>query len=222
MKSSKSSGGNKKTSFHFEFLNAAQQDAWNSFDQYEILFLLGCAGTGKTMLACAFAISQILSKKKDKIILTRPIVEAGESLGYLKGGFEEKVHPYMMPMYDSIERCVGIDTPQADMIHRAVEIAPIAYLRGRTFHDSVCILDEAQNATKSQLKLFMTRFGQNSKMIITGDPMQSDIRGGETTLTNIAGKLKDVPGIGVIYFDADSIVRNPLIAAILEKFEEQT
>jgi phosphate starvation-inducible PhoH-like protein len=209
-----------KSHFKLEFLNSAQKLAYEQFDKQDVLFLLGAAGTGKSHLACAFAISEVLAKRKKKIILTRPIVEAGESLGFLPGSFEEKVAPYMMPMYDCIERCVGREGPQRDIINKAIEIAPIAYCRGRTFHDAVCIFDEAQNATKMQIKLFLTRFGQNSKVIVTGDPNQSDIRGGEKTLIEIVNKLKDINGISVIHFNNDSIVRHPLIAEILNKLEE--
>lgn len=209
------------SSFHLEFKNQAQKIAWGAFDKHDVLFLLGPAGTGKTHLACAFAISEILAKKKKKIILTRPIVEAGEKLGFLPGDFHEKTDPYMLPMYDCISRCVGTEGPQRDIIARSIEVAPIAFMRGRTFNDSICIFDEAQNATKAQLKLFMTRFGENSKIIITGDPMQSDIPTGHIDLINVAKKMEDISGIGIIHFKASSIVRHPLISAIIEKFEEE-
>lgn len=217
------SGGGKRSGspFHLEFKNQAQKMAWGAFDQHDVLFLLGPAGTGKTHLACAFAIGEILAKRKKRIILTRPIVEAGESLGFLPGTFDEKVNPYMLPMYDCINKCVGVEGPQRDIINRSIEVAPIAYMRGRTFDDAICIFDEAQNATKSQLKLFMTRFGENSKIIITGDPLQSDIGGGSTSLVQIVKKLEDLQGIRVIHFKASSIVRHPLIASIIEKFEEE-
>jgi phosphate starvation-inducible PhoH-like protein len=221
MAKEKLSGKRTSSPFHLEFKNQAQKMAWGAFDQHDVLFLLGPAGTGKTHLACAFAISEILAKKKKRIILTRPIVEAGESLGYLPGTFDEKVNPYMLPMYDCINKCVGLEGPQRDIINRAIEVAPIAYMRGRTFDDAVCIFDESQNATKSQLKLFMTRFGENSKIIITGDPTQSDIGQGHTALVDIVKKLEDVPGIGVLQFKASSIVRHPLIASIIEKFEQE-
>ena len=211
----------KRQPFHLEFLNQAQKMAWGAFDQHDVLFLLGPAGCGKTHLACAFAISEILAKRKKKCVLTRPIVEAGEALGFLPGTFDEKVMPYMMPMYDCIQKCVGLDGPQKEMIDRSIEVAPIAYMRGRTFDNSVCIFDEAQNATKSQLKLFMTRFGENSKIIITGDPKQSDLRPCDQGLMDIVNKLEDLPGVGVIYFKASSIVRHPMIAAILERLEEK-
>lgn len=211
----------KRTPFHLEFLNQAQKMAYGAFDQHDVLFLLGAAGTGKTFLACAFAISEILSKRKKNIVLTRPIVEAGESLGFLPGTFDEKVSPYMRPMFDCMERCVGREGPQRDIINRSIDVAPIAYMRGSTFHDSVCIFDEAQNATVSQLKLFLTRFGENSKVIITGDPFQSDLRQSDQGLMHVVKRLEGLQGIGVIHFKVGSIVRHPLIGAILEKLENK-
>lgn len=210
----------KRSAFHIEFLNQAQKMAYGAFDQHTVLFLLGTAGTGKTFLACAFAISEILAKRKKHIVLTRPIVEAGESLGYLPGSFDEKVAPYMRPMFDCMERCVGKEGPQRDIINRSIEVAPIAYMRGCSFHDSICIFDEAQNATYSQLKLFLSRFGDNSKVIITGDPFQSDLRPGTPGLMKAVKKLESLHGVGVIHFKSSSIVRHPLIGEILEKLEE--
>jgi phosphate starvation-inducible PhoH-like protein len=211
----------RSKSFHLEFHPQAvgpQKMAWAAFDQHDIVFLLGPAGTGKSYLATAFGISEILAKKKRKMVLTRPIVESGESLGFLPGSFEEKVNPYMMPLYDCMDKMVGVDGPQREHVNRCCEIAPIAYLRGRTFDNSVCILDEAQNASKMQLKLFLTRLGQNSKMIITGDPKQSDLRG-DVALTDIVARLEGVPGIAVIELKANAIVRHPLVAAMLEKLD---
>lgn len=211
----------RRQPFHLEFLNQAQKMAWGAFDQHDVLFLLGPAGCGKTHLACAFAISEILAKKKKKCVLTRPIVEAGEALGFLPGTFDEKVGPYMMPMFDCIERCVGSEGPNKELIDRSLEVAPLAYMRGRTFNNAICIFDEAQNATASQLKLFITRFGENSKIIITGDPRQSDLRAEDRGLMQVVNKLQDLPGVGIIHFKASSIVRHPLIASILEKLESQ-
>lgn len=208
-------GGN----FHIEFKNDAQGLAYAAFKQHDLLFLIGPAGTGKSFLAVAFACEQILRKEKKKIIITRPIVEAGESLGYLPGEFENKVMPYMMPMYDCIDKLVGLEGPWRDKIDQALEIVPVAYMRGRTFDDAVCIFDEAQNATMMQLKLFMTRFGDNSKVIITGDPTQSDLGGTEVALTNAMHRLANVSGIGVCQFKANSIVRHPLVAKIIENLE---
>ena len=211
---SKSKTGGK---FHIEFLTTAQRLAWAAFQQHDVIFMVGPAGTGKTLLSMAFAIQEILQGSRKKIILTRPIVEAGESLGYLPGDLHEKVGPYMMPLIDSMNKLVP-SSPQRDTINAAIEIAPIAYLRGRTFINSIAIFDEAQNATKRQLKLFLTRLGDNSKIIVNGDPSQSDI-GADSGLMDVVHRLETVPGVGILKFKEDSIVRHPLVAAILEKLE---
>ena len=205
--------------FHINFLTTQQKMAWAAYQQHHVLFLLGPAGSGKTFLSMAFAIHDILQKEKEKIILTRPIVEAGERLGYLPGDLEEKVNPYMMPLFDAIDKLIPQAGPQKEQIRNACEIAPVAYLRGRTFTDSVAIFDEAQNATLSQLRLFLSRLGENSKMIITGDPSQTDL-GDETGLMNVVHRLEAVSGISILRFKEDSIVRHPLLAAILKKLEE--
>jgi phosphate starvation-inducible PhoH-like protein len=204
--------------FHIDFAPGGQKLAWAAFQQTDVLFLIGPAGTGKTYLAMAFAMHEVLQKTRRRIILTRPIVEAGERLGYLPGDLQEKVDPYMVPLYDSMNKLVQ-DPTQRQQIESSIEVAPIAYLRGRTFDDAVCIFDEAQNATFGQLKLFLTRFGQNSKIIVTGDPSQSDI-GSDSGLIDCARRLETVAGVGIIKFKADSIVRHPLVAAMLEKLED--
>ena len=204
--------------FYIDFKNTAQRMAWAAFQQHDVLFLIGPAGVGKSYLSCAFAIEQILNRQKKKIVLTRPIVESGEKLGFLPGEFENKVHPYMMPMYDCIDRLVGGNEAQEERIDKCMEIAPIAYMRGRTFHDSVCIFDEAQNANLKQLKLFLTRFGENSKIIVTGDPKQSDLDG-DVALVEVLDKLRGVNGVGIVEFKSDSIVRHPLVSKIIEKLE---
>lgn len=209
---------NAGRNFHIEFKTEAQSLAWAAFQQHDVLFLIGPAGTGKSFLASAFAIEQILNKTRDRIILTRPIVESGESLGFLPGEFEEKIHPYMMPLYDCIDKMVGREGPWRDRINQSVEVAPIAYMRGRTFDDAVCIFDEAQNASMLQLKLFLTRFGENSKIIITGDPTQSDI-GGKVALVEVMQKLRGVDGIGIVEFKNNAIVRHSLIGTIIDRLE---
>ena len=202
--------------FHVELPNTAQKMAWAALQKHDVMFLLGPAGTGKTFLATAYAIKQVLAKTHRGIILTRPIVEAGEKLGYLPGDFAEKVNPYMRPLYDAMDVLVGKVGNFRERILGATEVLPLAFQRGVTFTDAVAVLDEAQNASMSQLMLFLTRLGKNSKLIITGDPLQSDIPG-PVALVECVRKLRDVPGIGVVEFKENSIVRHPLVAKILEK-----
>jgi phosphate starvation-inducible PhoH-like protein len=206
----------KERKFHIEFNNPSQRLAWAMFQKQDVTFLSGVAGTAKTYLASAFAIHECLQNRK-KIIICRPIVEAGESLGYLPGDFQEKVDPYMRPIYDSINKLIGSGA-QMEKVEGNIEVAPIAFLRGRTLDDSVCILDEAQNATTKQLILFLSRLGKNSKMIITGDPTQSDI-GEESGFMKIVNALDSLSGIGIMKFSKVDIVRHPLVNSILEKLE---
>ncbi len=203
-----------RKNFHIEWKNSSQKIAYMAFGQHDVLFLLGPAGSAKTFLATAFAIDEILSGRRNKIILTRPIVEAGEKLGFLPGTFSDKVEPHIQCIYDVMDIIVGRDTFDRERINKATEIAPLAYLRGRTHVDAVAILDEAQNATEAQLKLAMTRLGDNSKMIITGDPSQSDLKG-EVALIKVVENMKAVKGISVVEFSESCIVRHPLVADIL-------
>ena len=201
---------------HLEFLNDQQKYAWDAFQNSDVMFLVGEAGTGKTHLAIAFALHEIIEKTKSKILLSRPVVEAGESLGFLPGDINEKVYPYMLPLYDCLEKMCGRNGDDTrEYINKKIEVAPLAYLRGRTFSSSICILDEAQNCTSSQLKLFLTRLGTNSKMIITGDPSQSDL-GKYPDLINIIDKLKGLKGVSVITFNEECIVRHPLVKHIVK------
>lgn len=204
--------------FHLDLLNTDQKFAWAAYQQHDVSFLVGPAGTGKTHLSMAFAIYEVLNKTKSRIILTRPIVEAGESLGYLPGDFEEKVNPYMLPLFDCMNKLVGQDERQKEIIGQSIEIAPIAYMRGRTFSNAVCIFDEAQNATTAQLKLFLSRLDKDSKIVITGDPQQSDLV--DSGLIDVMRRIETVPGVGIVRFKKESIVRHPLVGSILERFEE--
>jgi len=205
---------NVKKNINLEFKNTAQQLAWSVLEQHDVVFLVGPAGTAKTHLSVAYAVTEILAKRVKKIILTRPAVEAGEKLGFLPGTADLKVGPYLVPIFDCMGSILNIESKKH--IDHAIEIAPLAYLRGRTFRDSICILDEAQNCKAEQIKMFLTRLGDNSKMIITGDPVQSDLSLHERSLIDIVNCMKTVKGIGVVEFNEDAIVRHPLVASILK------
>lgn len=200
-----------------EWRTETQRRAWKTLNENDITFLLGAAGSGKTFLAMAFAINEVLAKRATSIVLTRPIVDAGEKLGYLPGSFGEKVNPYMQPLYDAMDTLLGKFGPKRDFVNRAVVLAPLCYLRGRTFNDSVCVFDEAQNATYTQFKLFLSRFGQNSKIIVTGDPQQTDLPISPPPMNEVVTKLKGISGIDVVQFAHSDVVRHPLVAAMLKK-----
>lgn len=200
-----------------EWRTETQRRAWKTLNENEITFLLGSAGSGKTFLAMAFAINEILAKRAESIVLTRPIVDAGEKLGYLPGSFGEKVNPYMQPLYDTMDTLLGKFGPKREFVNRAVVLAPLCYLRGRTFNDSICVFDEAQNATYTQFKLFLSRFGQNSKIIVTGDPQQTDLPVSPPPMNEVVTKLKGIAGIDVVQFAHSDVVRHPLVAAMLKK-----
>jgi len=202
--------------FALEFLHPSQELAYRQYQRHDLLFLLGPAGTGKTHLATGFAIQEILQKRKERIIVTRPVVESGESLGYLPGDFYEKVLPYMMPVYDCIDKIVGKGSVNWEKVRAALEIVPINYMRGRTFDSSVFILDEAQNCTYDQIKLAISRLGFDSKMVITGDPQQSDLVG-EVALENVVAKISPLSGVATMRFKENDIVRHSLIARILKR-----
>jgi phosphate starvation-inducible PhoH-like protein len=200
-----------------EWRTKTQEQAWACLNKNLITFLLGSAGSGKTFLAMAYALNAVLTGQVEKIVLTRPIVEAGEKLGYLPGTFNEKVNPYMQPLYDAMEVLVGKQSAKRELINKAVILAPLCYMRGRTFTNSVCVFDEAQNATATQMKLFLTRFGENSKFIVTGDPDQSDLPYAPPPLRDVVKKLTDAKDIGVIKFANSDVVRHPIVTTILSR-----
>jgi phosphate starvation-inducible PhoH-like protein len=215
-------GMEEKAEFYLEFLTPAQKLAWKIYQEHDIVFLLGAAGTGKSYLSTAFALQDINERRKSKVVLTRPIVEAGENLGFLPGTLNEKVDPYMAPLYDCISKITGGKKYQYDMLMSKVVVSPLAYMRGVTFTDSVCILDEAQNCTWEQLILFLTRMGINSKMLITGDPEQSDLyHRGNTPLMELVSTIQTIQGIGIVEFAEKHIVRHGLVGKILKRIKEK-
>jgi len=205
------------TPCEIEWRTETQRRAWKTLHDNDITFLLGSAGSGKTFLAMAFAINEVLARRAASIVLTRPIVDAGEKLGYLPGSFGEKVNPYMQPLYDTMDTLLGKFGPKREFVNKAVVLAPLCYLRGRTFNDSICVFDEAQNATYTQFKLFLSRFGQNSKIIVTGDPQQTDLPISPPPMNEVVTKLKGIAGIDVVQFAHSDVVRHPLVSAILKK-----
>jgi len=200
-----------------EWRTDSQKRAWQALLDNNITFLLGSAGSGKTFLAMAYAINEILAKRKSQIILTRPIVDAGEKLGFLPGSFGEKVNPYMQPLYDTMDTLLGKFNAKREFVNKDIVLAPLCYMRGRTFNDSIVVFDEAQNATYMQLKLLLTRFGQNTQMVITGDPHQSDLPFSPPPLNEVVTKLKGVAGIDTVQFAHHDVVRHPIVAAVLKK-----
>ncbi len=186
-----------------------------------ITFAIGPAGTGKTYTAVAFAVKALKERTVRKIILTRPAVEAGESLGFLPGDLKEKIAPYLRPLYDSLEEMLSNEKLEQYLAQNIIEIAPLAYMRGRTLNDAFIILDEAQNATRLQMKMFLTRFGHNSKIVITGDLTQIDLPRPETSgLLHAVSLLERVPDIAVIRLGEKDIVRHPLVQEIIRLYEE--
>ena len=186
-----------------------------------LVFGIGPAGTGKTYLAMAAAVEALTSGATRRIILTRPAVEAGERLGFLPGDLEAKINPYLRPLYDALYDMLGSDEVRRLMERGDIEIAPLAYMRGRTLNDACVILDEAQNTTRQQMKMFLTRLGFNSKMIITGDTTQVDLpTGSGSGLLHAAGILEGIPDIGVVRLSAADVVRHRIVAAVIDAYEQ--
>jgi len=189
----------------------------------QIVMSLGPAGTGKTYLAVAVALSMLLEKKVERIILSRPAVEAGEKLGFLPGDMKDKIDPYLRPLYDSLYDLLDYDKIQRKIESGAIEIAPLAFMRGRTLKNSFAILDEAQNATEIQIKMFLTRIGENSKLVVNGDPSQVDLPNkNQSGLVKSQAILKDIKEISVINFDHQDVMRHPLVTKIVEAYQKNT
>jgi len=188
----------------------------------DIAFCIGPAGTGKTYLAIAEALRLVLSKRLRKLVLTRPVVEAGENLGFLPGDLAQKISPYLRPLYDAMESMIPFEIIHRMEENRTIEIAPLAYMRGRSLNDCAVILDEAQNTTKEQMKMFLTRIGTGARAVITGDATQIDLpRRGESGLLHAAEILKNVEGIHFAFLHTADVVRNPLIKKIIQAYDER-
>lgn len=192
----------------------------HSIKKQDLVFGIGPAGTGKTYLAVVMAINALKNGQVKRIVLTRPAVEAGESLGFLPGDLKEKVDPYLRPLYDALHDMLGMEQTQRMMERGTIEIAPLAYMRGRTLDDAFVILDEAQNTTQAQMKMFLTRLGFGSKMVITGDRTQIDLpKGVKSGLIAVEGILKEVKGLSFTYLEQSDVVRHPLVAKIISAYD---
>lgn len=187
----------------------------------DIIFGIGPAGTGKTYLAIACAVAALEAQKVQRIVLVRPVVEAGESLGFLPGDISEKIDPYLRPLYDALYEMLGFERVSKLMERHIIELAPLAYMRGRTLNDAFIILDESQNSTKEQMKMFLTRLGFGSTAVITGDITQIDLPTDEASgLRHAIQIFKDIPGMNFTFFDSTDIVRHPIVQKIVEAYEK--
>ena len=202
--------------------SANQKRYMEALETYDMVFAIGPGGTGKTYLAVALAVSALLSKQVNRIILARPAVEAGERLGFLPGTLQEKVDPYMRPLYDALHDLLEADKLESYLEKGIIEVAPLAFMRGRTLNDSYVILDEAQNTTSEQMKMFLTRLGFNSKAVITGDITQIDLpdsrKSGLVEAIEVVGRIE---GIALVYFDERDVVRHSLVQRIIKAYEER-
>jgi len=197
-----------------------QQNYVQSIRKHDINFGVGPAGTGKTYLAVATAVEALLSNEVERILLVRPAVEAGEKLGFLPGDLTQKIDPYLRPLYDALYEMLGVETVTKLIERQVIEIAPLAYMRGRTLNSAYIILDEAQNTTQAQMKMFLTRIGFGSTAVITGDMSQIDLpRGTQSGLVQVAKVLRDVEGIGFTFFASADVVRHPLVQRIVDAYD---
>ena len=197
-----------------------QKDYVRQIRKNDIVFAIGPAGTGKTYLAVAFAVAALKNNEITKIVLTRPAVEAGESLGFLPGDLKEKIDPYLRPLYDALDDMIPAEKLKTYLERHVIEIAPLAYMRGRTLNNAYVILDEAQNASAIQMKMFLTRLGPNSRAIVTGDTTQIDLPSSQPSgLVQIQDVLKDVEGISFVYFGRNDVVRHRLVKDIIDAYD---
>ena len=200
--------------------SANQRRYLDAIEQHDIVFGIGPAGTGKTYLAMAQAVSFLLAKKVSRIVLVRPAVEAGEKLGFLPGDLQEKVNPYLRPLYDALYDMLDIEKAEKFLERGAIEVAPLAFMRGRTLNDAFVILDEAQNTTTEQMKMFLTRLGFGSKAVVTGDVTQIDLPLGRTSgLVQAMEVVGKIDGISFVYFDERDVVRHKLVQAIVKAYD---
>lgn len=192
-----------------------QKSLMEAIEGYDVIFASGPAGTGKTYIAVAKAVEALEAGKVSRIVLSRPAVEAGESLGYLPGSLDEKMAPYLRPLYDALSDRLGVKRLKHYLQDGTIEIAPIAYMRGRTLNSAFVVVDEAQNCTYGQIKMLLTRLGFQSTMVLTGDPDQSDLLNGLSGLSDITRRVEELEDIAVVYMEEQDIVRHPLVAAML-------
>lgn len=199
---------------------SGQREYIEMIERYDLTFGVGPAGTGKTFLAVVLACQMLKDNKVKRIVLTRPAVEAGENLGFLPGDLKEKVDPYLRPLYDGLHTVLGVETTDRLVERGIIEVAPLAYMRGRTLNDAFVILDEAQNTTSMQMKMFLTRLGFGSKMVVTGDETQIDLpKNTPSGLIESVRMLEGIKGIGVNHFKAEDVVRHPLVTKIIRAYE---
>ncbi len=204
-------------------LTPRQATYLQAIERHDVVLSVGPAGTGKTFLAVAMALKYLWEERVERILLTRPAVEAGESLGFLPGDFQEKINPYLTPLYDALQAMIPYEKVQRLMHKRIIEVAPLAYMRGRTLGDAFIILDEAQNTKSVQMKMFLTRLGPRSKVVITGDVTQIDLPAHERSgLVEAISVLRGVPGIAVVELTQDDVIRHPLVRNIIQAYERSS
>ena len=193
-----------------------------AIDEHDIVFAIGPAGTGKTFLAVLKAVTALKKRQVARLVLARPAVEAGEKLGFLPGDMQDKVNPYLRPVYDALDEALGVDQAQKLLDRNIIEVVPLAYMRGRTLDDAYIILDEAQNTTPQQMKMFLTRVGQGSRAVITGDITQIDLPAGQTSgLIEAERRLRDIDGLAFCYLTKVDVVRHPLVQKIIEAYDKK-